>query len=582
MSRNIIDNSAIFECQEGVGVLFSPIPGQMIAKGQGKYFLNSDTKCAVKAPPGQCRLQPNPSGAGFLPCNQATIPVTAWKGIDEVISVVGAKALTSDANTNCPLGGKICLQTPCNTLLNVGCNLTISEMVINCSNNRGENSKSDISISQNSSEDCSNCMKKKEGVKTNNSENKKQMNKEEKSDEERVSDSSSKYALCPYKKCNEKDHCPYYCAKPEVDNDSAELKRQFEQDRSKEYHAYKEFHDSARKESNEFGWGYEGHHIISGHQVFMAKDCEENLKYGHLLMLASMCGYDINNANNCILLPSMARREGLWGCLDNYIKEARAFDVMDIMKRQWHLGGHSYTITKDSLKYYKPSNEQLIRSGTNEYFPDYVTSVQAKLNKLNAIYSRTLCWKKRNNKEFRDTYIKKLNNISSEIEQILLKFGKKPKDCYPFFVSKISVDYAYDAPKTGKIIIVYEHDGSVYASKFRVSRKQKDDYQIIVTQNQEIPEIKISNDTMLDFIRYCENIIHFWIDSKLDKELPWDCSNEFISKRIIDEESINSYAVKFAAELFTFIDKNESKNQGSLAQIRKRWKEAKENGGFYD
>lgn len=554
MQKNIIDNTAMFVCPKGIGVSFLPISNQMIAKSQGKNFLNENTKCIAKNV-GQCTLQPNPSGTGFLPCTQRILPITRWEGIENTISISGAKALTSDASTMCPLGVKISLMNNCNTLFRVGGKFSISEISVSSTQKKSDGNLE--KVSNDKKETDGNFGKEKEHT-------------------------NDKYVLCLYEQCEDRDNCLYYCAKPELDNNASEMKKKFERDRFQEDTAYKTLHNRLRTEYPEYGWGYEGHHIISGYQVFMARDSNGQLKYGHLLKLASMCGYDINNAQNCVLLPSIERKEGPWGCLDVYMKKAKAFDVMDIMKRQWHLGGHAYTIPKDSLKYYKPTDEQLVNYGINEYFPDYATAVQVKLTRLNDIYLRKLCWKKRDSKEFRDKFIERMNKISIEIEQSLLSFEKRPKSSFPYFVSKQSVDYAYDVPKTGKIIIIYSQEKGLYASKFRISRKRKDNYQIIVTQNQEIPYIKVTKDTMLEFVKYCENIMHFLIDSRIEKELPWRCENEFICRKEINEKNINEYVLKHSTELFAFIDSNELENQGQLAQIRKRWREAKENVCFYN
>lgn len=563
MGKKILDNSAVFYCDKGIGVSFRVLPGQMIAKGSGGSFLNTDTKCSLNIP-GQCTLQPNPTGAGYLPCSQGIIPSAAWQGADQVITINGAKALAEDASTMCPLGGEICLQGICNTVFRAGCSVAIKEIVVKNNERVYETSKKG-KVSQKESPD-------NENNRINKSENKEAENTE------KETESTSKYAKCSYEKCAERDSCSYFNARSEINNNSAELKKNFERDRSEEDKAYKRQHGEARGEYSEYGWGYAGHHLISGKQVFMASDkSTKDLKYGHLLMLANMCGYDINNANNCILLPSIARKEGPWGTLEEFVKEAKAFDVMDIMKRQWHLGSHDYDIPKDSLKYYKPSDSQVLLSGTGVYFPNYATSVQARLDGINTKYSRKRCWKKMDTPGFKEKFKGEMDGLSREIETMLMRFSNRPKDSYPFFVSKRAVDYAYDAPKTGKIILMYPREEGMYASKFRVSRKQKDNYQVVVVQNEELPELEIKHDSLLEFVRYSENIMHFWIDSRLGSALPWNRSGEFISNRIMDEHDIYRYACNNAMELFTFIDKNEAANQGQVAQIRKRWREVKEN-----
>ena len=581
MAKKVIDESAIFSCQKGIGVTFKVnYPGQMIAQGNRKSYLNVNTKCSLLCP-GQCTMQPNPSGAGYLPCNQAVIPSTSWNGADQVIKINGAKALTKDANTLCPLGGKITLQGICNTIFNAGCSATITEIIVNkTENNEKQTAKNSVNTESNNikAETLENDAIH-EGRHSNQKEDKKQESRDINENNKTISD---KYANCAYENCTERDDCPYFNAKAGIDNNSFELKKNFEKDRPEENSNYMRKHNDARSEYPEYGWGYEGHHMISGNQVFMAIEKDTgNLKYGHLLKLANMCEYNINNGNNCILLPSIARNDSPWGTLETYEKEAKAFDVMDIMKRQWHLGGHAYTVPKDSLKYYKPTNEKVLSSGTNEYFPNYATSVQMRLDNINAKYARKKCWKKMDNEMFREKFRENMDKISKEIEDMLMKFEKNPKESYPYFVSKMSVDYAYDAPKTGKIILLYKKQENIFASKFRVSRKQKDNYQVIIVQNEEIPEMRIDTNNLITFIRYCENIMYFWIDKNLEKGLPWNCDKEIINYRAINGEDIYRYACDNSTEIFTFIDKNEITNQGQIAQIRKRWKEVKENAVFY-
>jgi hypothetical protein len=471
----------------------------------------------------------------------------------------------------CPIGGKICLQNFSDSIFNIGCAASIHEKIVEGIKPRSAPAKEDSlgNIDQLEPD-------KKVGEKADGA-------PDVCEEEEKEKFVNSKYARCAYESCKEREKCPYFNAKAEIDNNSKELKNNFEKDRPQDNTAYREMHSKSRREYPDLGWGYQGHHIISGNQVFMALEKSTgNLKYGHLLMLANMCGYNINNANNCILLPSQARQEGPWGTLEVFEKEAKAFDVMDIMKRQWHLGGHAYTIPKDSLKYYKPTNEQVLMSGSGEYFPDYASSVQSKLNKVSERYSRKRCWKKLNTPEFRREFVQTMDETSFEIEKSLMKFSTRPKDSYPYFVSKTAVDYAYDAPKTGKIIILYYKGDRIYASKFRVSRKQKNNYAIVVTQNEEQPSIRITTEGMREFVRYAENVMHFWIDSRIEAGLPWNCEDEYICRRTIDGNDIYKFACDNATELFTYIDKNEVVNHGQAAQIRKRWREVKENVGICD
>lgn len=566
MSKKILNNSAVFKCQKGIGVIFSASKYQILAKENGKNYLNEQSKCNLKSL-GQCTLQPNPSGTGFLPCNQVIIPVSSWQGTDNVIKISGSKALTVDSSTMCPLGGKICIQNIGNTVLKAGCTADMTEVVVEKITGLNK---------ENSSYSSETDTKMSEKI-TDEDEINDEIAKESEEIENIV---NAKYAKCSYAKCKNRKECQYFNAEAEIDNNSNKLRSNFSRQRVDDYNRYNKQYKEALEEYSEYSWGDAAHHIISGNQIFMAKNENGDLRYGHLLMLANMCGYDINNAWNCILLPSLNVADGSKSDLQKFEKKANAFEIMDIMKKQWHLGNHGYTIPKDSLKYYNPAKAQVVSSGIDVYFPNYVTAVKSILDKLNLRYSRKCCWKKKDNEGFRQKFVAALNEISGEIETSLNRFAKQPKNSYPFFVSKVSVDYAYGAPKTGKVILIYQKGNAVFASKFRISRKQKDDYKIKVVQNQDIPEMKVDDEHMLDFIRYCDNTILFWIDKKNDMVLPWKYSKDKIERRCIDGENIENYAIQNATELFAFMDTNEVTNVGQSGLIRKRWKEVKENVGI--
>lgn len=571
MTKKILNNSAIFKCQKGIAVTFAPIKYQGLAKENGKFFLNAESKCNLVSV-GQCTLQPNPTGAGFLPCNQMQIPVTSWNGTDNIIKIRGGKALLDNSSTMCPLGGKICLQSIGNTVFKAGCAATITEIVVD--KVRNESGNRNVRAGSENLD----MPEKTEGSSMGN-DNSKNI-KEDTNEIEEIP--NAKYAKCPYEKCKNRKYCEYFNAKAEIDNNSNKLRRNFIRERNNEYEAYTKQYEDALEEYSEYSWGDAAHHIISGNQIFMARIENGDLRYGHLLMLANMCDYDINNAWNCILLPSLDKTDDSKGELQQFEKKANAFEIMDIMKKQWHLGTHDYTIPKDSLKYYNPSKAQVLSSGIDVYFPNYATAVKAVLDNLNVRYSRKCCWKKKNNEEFKQKFIAAFNEISGEVGKKLCDFSKQPKASYPFFVSKVSVDYAYGAPKTGKVILIYKKGNDIFASKFRISRKQKDDYKIKIVQNQEIPELKVDDEHLLEFVRYCDNTILFWIDNDIDTMLPWKYDKDKIEKRNIDGENIEKFAIQNATELFAFMDTNEVTNIGQSGLIRKRWKEVKENGFICD
>ena len=576
MGKKVLDDTAIFSCSNGIGVTFSveKITNQKIARGNHKEYLNAKTKCKLNSS-GQCTCQPNPSGAGFMPCSMITIPGTSWINTDSIICINGAKALVENSFTNCPMfQGKISLQGMSNSIFKAGCDVSFVPLEYSVKQEQKTAKKSADSSDEYT----------KRPVKSLE-ENVQSKEKQDTKHNQQADVEKAEYARCYYETCGRTAKCPYYNAKPAVVGDSQTLERQFKRDRAQDYEKYVSEHEEKLKKYKNIEecqqiWKYQAHHIISTNQVFMAKYQNGDLRYGHLLKLANLYGYDINNANNCILLPSKYRKEDSWKEKAKFEKAAKAFDVMDIMKRQWHLGTHDYTISKDSLKYYKPPDSVVNSSQSEEYFPNYATSVKAKLDILAQKYSRKKCWANYMSSDITENFINDMNQLSREIENYLLAFEKKPKNSYPFFVSKVAVEYAYDAPKTGKVIFIYKGQDGVYASKFRVSRKQKDNYNVQVIQNETQPQMRISNGNMKEFVRYCENVMHFWIDENSKFEFPWNVQKEYIHTFVsCDDFDLLNYANDNKIQLFAFIDQNEIENQGQLAQIRKRLQEVREYNG---
>ena len=147
------------------------------------------------------------------------------------------------------------------------------------------------------------------------------------------------------------------------------------------------------------GWNYAAHHIIPRDEAFA--------KVPELVKIATFCGYDINCAENCIMLPS--KQEG-HGQLDAEGKQNSSFEIMAQTGMQVHLGPHSRT--------------------------DYAKRLVEELNKIQIPPKGEVC---------PATIIKELNKISAKVRNKLVKFKENPMASSPYYVSDFARKYALES-----------------------------------------------------------------------------------------------------------------------------------------
>ena len=101
--------------------------------------------------------------------------------------------------------------------------------------------------------------------------------------------------------------------------------------------------------------GNQAHHIISAKDVLMKPQVEFVLK------LVNYYGWDVNNAFNCILLAGNKEQGNFKGRVEDKKTEEK-YQVMNSVKRQWHGGGHTFSV-----------------HNSEEFEGDYATVVTDKL-----------------------------------------------------------------------------------------------------------------------------------------------------------------------------------------------------------
>ncbi len=152
-------------------------------------------------------------------------------------------------------------------------------------------------------------------------------------------------------------------------------------------------------------WSYAAHHVISGNQVFK--------QVPKVTKIAQACGYDINCAENCIMLPSKSEGHGELTAIG---KSASAFDVMSMTGMQWHVGGHSYKFSADELEEIKR------RTGRGNKVKSYAELLIEDLQKISNRIGDDVCPAK---------VISTLNNLSLRVKEKLASFKKIPQKVFP-------------------------------------------------------------------------------------------------------------------------------------------------------
>lgn len=293
-----------------------------------------------------------------------------------------------------------------------------------------------------------------------------------------------------------------------VDNNSAKLRKNYE-----EFLAARKNLTSADENylcSLEFNgsWSYAAHHVISGNQVFK--------QVPRVAEVAQACGYDINCAENCIMLPS--RREG-HGNLSDVSKSASAFDVMSITGIQWHVGGHSYSFQADELAEIKRQIE--LRTGRAGKVKNYAELLIEELRKIDKTIGKSICPAR---------IITALSNLSSRVREKLAAFKEKPWASYPYYVSREAYMFAFKVPRLRKFIAVGKDDDNKVLLKLFKTVGAGNDF--------ELKESLATNDAR-EIIIFCGNVQHFVFLSGVEESiLPF--VPEF--KRSIDDFTYNQVA----------------------------------------
>lgn len=315
----------------------------------------------------------------------------------------------------------------------------------------------------------------------------------------------------PEQKCND---CAYRLDRrtsPKVANNSRTLRTNYESARARHdkydkyfdelFGLFKENDDKQNALGIKRGWSTVAHHIIPGKQVL-----EE---FPLLVKLARFCGYDvdnnpesthgINHYPNCIMLVGYPSDYGklkddaktIGKKEQDFAKSSNADEVMRESRIHWHVGSHQYRFAKDEKKKLrKKSKENQEYNAAGDVFRNnmqillgkrlefrgqdltiacYADLVKARLLEFeNELKANPVCYKE--NENYRQEFIRRMEEISGEIKKKLAAFYEKPHRSYPYFVSLEAYLYAFAVPRTVHAVLIRSCNQGLYLTPWRITR----------------------------------------------------------------------------------------------------------------
>ncbi len=371
-----------------------------------------------------------------------------------------------------------------------------------------------------------------------------------------VINSKAQDCFCNYGNCNKSATCPYANAPDTISTVGAAAK--LRKNSSVKYEKYISRTDEIMNRL-QISWNNQAHHLISINAAYCA--------FPLLVKLGNYFGFDINCEENCAFLPCWESGDG-YGQKDSHFKKAQAYEVMKGSGLQWHVGQHSYRIdlSKKIMQNYpelrtlKSYNKLLYAK-----LEDIMRECQIKFN--------SVCLEE-NYEVYRKWFIQdNMLALCAEIEQSLELFKTNGKASFPWFVSLEALRYAYEIPRSGKVILInrtqtywkfrlYHYTNYLRDSDFQLKLLDKSCLTVTDTHHKK---------TIKRIIDFCENVTCFLVIDELNAfRLPFSSqvNMQYISSD--DQQKIKSH---FSAMLAESNRSDEDNYISPNAMIHKRMKE---------
>ena len=483
--------------------------------------------------------------------------MSGWiSGLELQKKINGIPLLNEDAKMPCPVGNIITVQKPLPPIisLNVGV-LFVNNEVGTSKNTSSENSvKSDESSLKSENSSVSGETDTKMQNKNMDSTEKEDANYST-TDEKTENDESREKAFCSYGSCNNIADCPYMQAPSTIETNGASRKLRNNSSKKKDEYD-KRYNESSSK--YHISWNNQAHHLISVNAAY-------NI-HPELVKLGNYFGYDINCEENCCFLPCWENGDG-YGDKTSHFKKAQAYEVMKASGMQWHVGQHDYKISiPDNMKEKYPELKTI---------DCYNDKINKDINELSEACNKRFKGKclEKNYEEYRHWFIERMNILSGKIEKHLNLFSQDPKKSYPYFVSAEALRYAYEVPRSGKVILIYPTKTQWIVKRYRYTNYLKDeDIQLNLQATQALAVAENHRDeTIRKLIFFCENVSCFLIVDKTESfHLPFGYQVKYQYINAEESEKVKSH---FSAMLAEQADDEEDEYISPKAMAVKRLKE---------
>lgn len=379
--------------------------------------------------------------------------------------------------------------------------------------------------------------------------------KTEKSEISKEKSNPEKSGICSYSSCEKASECPYMKASDTIKTDgiAAKLRKNSPQ---KEMN-YNESSDR-KMEKYKISWNNQAHHMISAGAAYN--------KYPELVKLGNYFNYDINCQENCYFLPCWESDDN-YGKKESHFKKAQAYQVMNASGLQWHVGQHSYRVNiSEDIKEKYPELKTFIcyNDKINEQLKAFLSECNDRFDGIciEENYEAHKAW-----------FINKMNSISETIEEYLDLFGGNPKDSFPYFVSAEALRFAYEIPRSGKVILAYKTETKWYLKRYKFTNTVTEpDIQINLLDSRELAIADQREEkTIRNIILFCENVSCFLIaDETQSFRLPFEYKVNY--QYISDAEKANKES-HFSAMLAVQAENDENEYEAPKAVVVKRLKE---------
>ncbi len=497
---DFLTENAQFTCTQG-GFITCKDSGNSSVKYNGATLLTAGATVKTKA--GICATLTAMAQGTPQICK---CQLTAWAPAEIMKNSGGAPLLTDSTKNTCIYGGIISAQMS-GVLGKVATGFTPAAMTMGAASlvNVEKVPENISAANKNISPKIENSADSKQNNPASNA----KIENPKKTDAPKLLSKPSKNLFCPYDENNEKcKNCTYPRTPATIDNNSAILR--------KNYLAYIADANNRDSVDNYFltvqdKFNYQAHHLISGNQIFAPmKKRSDGVKINRrakLVRLANFCGYDINNAQNCIMLVANSSNT------DKIInKSVSAYDTMSLSKIQWHVGGHSYKFSAEELQNIKTQINFYTKKISAAPPQNYVQLVSAELDKIEtALASAPIC---RNTTQAKQGLITRLNNLSKKIKLQLGAFKEKPQKSFPYYVSKEAYLFAFNLPRTAKIILIRRAGQIFLFEKFRAERfgevLTSGEGKTLIFNSKEEKNFPLdTRENKIACIEFCDNVEYF-------------------------------------------------------------------------